>query len=74
MSSNDDGKYLKDLIARIRAPKLDGVDIWFFMGPIFLIPRLHNIIGSAGKLKLLEHADMAWRSYVVFDLLSCGTS
>jgi hypothetical protein len=29
------------------------------MGPIFLIPGLHNFIGSAGKLKLLEHAYMA---------------
>jgi len=49
-------EYLEDLIARINAPNLDNLNIWFFTDLIFVIPQLYNFIGSAEGFKLLQRA------------------
>ena len=53
-----DSSYLEDLIARISAPNLDSLNVWFFMDLGFAIPQLYSFITSSEKLKLLKRAYM----------------
>jgi hypothetical protein len=47
-------EYLEDLIARIITPKLDSLDIYFFLDLIFVIPQLNKFISITNTLKLCK--------------------
>ena len=53
-----DSTYLEELIARISAPNLDSLNVWFFMDLGFAIPQLYNFITSSERLKFLKRAYM----------------
>ena len=69
-----DSTYLEDLIARIRAPYLDSFNIWFFMDFIFVIPKLHNFISSAERLKQPKRAHLELYPWSVRIALGLPTS
>lgn len=49
-------EYFEDFIARIDAPSLYTLRIWFFMDLIFVIPQLNNFIRRANMLELSKRA------------------
>jgi len=69
-----DSTYLEDLIAQIRAPNLDSLDIWFFMDFIFDIPKLYNVISSAERLKRPKRAHLELYPWTVRIALGLPTS
>jgi len=69
-----DSTYLEDLIAQIVAPNLDGLNTWFFMDFIFVVPKLDNFISSAERLKQLKWAHLELNPWSVRIALGLPTS
>jgi len=64
-----DSKYLECLIARISAPNLDSLNLWFFTDTVFTDPQLCNFINSAKRLKPFKRAYMElypWSARITF--------
>jgi len=69
-----DSTYLEDLIAQIRVPNLDSLNVWFFMDFIFVIPMLHNVISSAERLNQPKRAHLELYPWTVRIALGLPTS
>ena len=64
-----DSKYFQYLIARISAPNLDCLNLWFFMDIVSTLPQLYSFISGAERLKPFERAYMElypWSTRITF--------
>ena len=55
-------EYLEDLVARIDTPKLNRLEIHFFMDVVFYIPQLHKYIARTESIRPLNPAMITFSS------------